>query len=75
MHEPKWRVCLDMDGCCELHQATVYRLGDSRPREILKMITGPFDSPEEILATIIELIDHAEWRGEQLQLPATAAPE
>lgn len=66
-----YAITLVLNRRCELQTAAVGLHEDGREREIIKMYTGPFDSPEEILATIIELIDHAEWHGEQLKLPET----
>lgn len=68
----KWRVSLYLDECCQIEVATVEMNDVKGRREVVRMITGPFDDPETILATIIELIDHAEWRGEQLRLPVPA---
>lgn len=68
---PKWRVCFELDEVCQLHLATVEVQEPDGVREVVHMHTGPFDSPEDVLSTILELIDHAEWRGEQLRLPVT----
>lgn len=71
----KWRVSFYMNEMCELLTATVEVKDPEGRREIVRMITGPFDSPDEILEGIIELIDHAEWHGDQLRLPVAADKE
>jgi len=69
----KWRIGLYLDATLELRAATVDIRRDGKvPYEVVRMITGPFDSPDDILGTILELIEHAEWRGEQLTLPVAA---
>jgi len=69
----KWRIGLYLDPTLELRAATVdIRRDGEDPYEVVRMITGPFDSPDDILRTILELIEHAEWRGEQLTLPVAA---
>jgi hypothetical protein len=55
--------------------ATVDILEERKSRQIVKMLTGPFDTPEDILATLLELIEHAEWRAEQLRMPVSAQEE
>jgi len=64
----KWRVTFHLDEVCELKLATVDVEDEGGHREVVRMITGPFDSPDEVLDTIIQLIDHAEWHGEQLRM-------
>lgn len=71
----RYIITLTLDSRCELHEAAVAIDDPVGPREVIKMITGPFDTPEEILATLIELIDHAEWHGEQLRLPSRTFEE
>jgi len=67
----KYRVDLHLTEVVELVRADCHIRDGNGYRTVLSMHTGPFDDPESILATIIELIDHAEWHGEQLTLPVS----
>lgn len=69
----QWVVSFYLSNDLELHEARVCLEDIAGKREIVRMITGPFDSPDEVLSTILELIDHAEWKGEQLRLPVAPA--
>lgn len=66
----KWRLGFYLDERCEVLAATIDLRGEgSSYDEVVRMATGPFDSPDAILATFVELIEQAEWKGVQLRLP------
>jgi hypothetical protein len=69
----KWVIQLYISARTEIVAATVDRLEPDGSREILRFLSGPFDTPEDILALLIELIEEAEWRGIQLTLPGSPA--
>lgn len=67
----RWIVQLYVSDRSEIVAATVDRLEVDGSREIIRFLSGPFDTPEDILAMLLELIEEAEWRGEQLSIPVT----
>lgn len=73
--DTKWRVGLYLTDCLEIVCATVDVKDELGHREVIKAITGPFDTPEEVLQMLMELLDAAEWRGEQLRLPVPSFEE
>jgi hypothetical protein len=66
----KWRLGFYLNERLEVLAATIdARQEGFEYREIVRMATGPFDTPDDILATFLELVEEAEWKGEQLRLP------
>lgn len=68
----KYVLTFVLDERCECLQAGVHVAEGRGVRQVIKTLPGPFDSPDEILATYLELIQQAEWRGEQLRLPVSS---
>lgn len=77
MHElvSKWCINLFLNDRLEVLVARVDLMTGQGGREVISMLTGPFDTPEDILATILELLEHAEDYGQQLRLPVPAHEE
>ena len=71
----KWRIGLYLNQVGEIECATVDVRDELGVREIVKCKTGPFDTPEEIMGLLIELIQAAEWRGQQLTLLGTSGEQ
>jgi len=71
----KWRIGLYLNERLEILCATVDVRDELGIREVVKAMTGPFDSPDDILSMLIELLEAAEWRGEQLRLPGTTGEQ
>ena len=70
---PKWALCLNVDERGELVDAILGVWEAGNIRTVVTFQTGPLDSPEDVLALIIEMIDHAYWKGEQLRFPEPAS--
>jgi len=68
-YQSRWRIHFSLDPDLELRGASLYLHDDVGSRELIHMVTGPFDTPDQILRTLLEMIEHAEWRGQQLRLP------
>jgi hypothetical protein len=75
VQECKWRVSLYLSDVLDIAYATVEVKDELGRREIVRMITGPFDSPDDVLERILELIDAADWHGKQLAFPIPPQPE
>lgn len=73
--QARWIVTFAFTEQLEGIQATVYSCKDDERRNVLRTLVGPFDDPTDILSTIIELLDHAYWSGEQLALLDPALSE
>lgn len=67
----RWIVSLAFTETMEGIYATVYGCADDEKRNVMRHLMGPFDDPNDILSSIIELLDHAYWNGEQPPLPMT----
>jgi hypothetical protein len=66
-----WSITFEINRALSLSSASVYHHDEQGCRQVIRMVTGPFDTPDDILTTVLELIEHAEWSGQQLQLPVS----
>ena len=73
--DSRWCITLTLGRTLEIERAAVWLGEHQGHRKVVDMLTGPFDTPEDILSTIIELVEHAEWHGEQLTLPGVPAEQ
>ena len=64
-----WLIGFELSANLEVRSAHVALEDAAGRREIIRTHPGPFDSPEDILSTYMQLIEHAEWKGGQLRLP------
>jgi hypothetical protein len=71
----RWAICFNLDERLEVLDAMIGVWEEKEIRTVVSMVPGPFDSPDDILATFLELIDHAQWRGEQLRLPVSTVEQ
>lgn len=70
-----WELVFEVSSRCELTTASIFHIDAGGKRQIVVWNAGPFDSPDEILAVMIEMIEQAEWKGEQLRLPEPTLSE
>lgn len=68
-----WRVSFNLDRHTNPLRMTLAHDDGTGEQTVAEWIPGPFDPIEELMATVLEVIENYEWRGIQLPLPVPSS--